>query len=334
MASEPVSPPSRGPIEKLRLTVVTPMAVRAAMQLDVFTPLADGPLTAGEIADALGLKPRRLEMLLYQLVLSEFLELEGDRFANTPMADEFLVQGRPGYYGDIHGLLTEQFNALMQTAASIRADEPKAKIDFAGMSQEELTGFLRGIHGMAVGAGRSLAKNPLFDKAERMVDIGGGSGGLAIALCEAHPRLHATLMDLPSVVPIAEEMTRDAGLADRITGQVADVLAEPLSGGFEIATARAFFQVLSAEQCQRAAHNIAAALNSGGTLFIVGMVIDDSRLSPDICVGMNVGFLNFFDDGQAYTESQYRGWLSEAGFTDIVRTPALAGNSLISARKA
>ncbi len=333
MAPEAVSSPSRGPIEKIRLTVITPMAVRAAMQLDVFTPLADGPMTAGEIADALGLKPRRLEMLLYQLVVSEFLELEGDRFTNTPMAAEFLVQGRPGYYGGIHGLLTEQFHALMQTAESIRADEPKAKVDFVGMSRDELRGFLRGIHGMAVLAGRSLARNPLFDKAERVLDVAGGSGGLSIALCEAHPRLHATLVDLPSVVPIAEEMVDEAGLADRIAGQIVDVLAEPLSGGFEIATARAFFQVLSTEQCQRAAHNIAAALSPGGTLFIIGFVSDDSRLSPEICVGMNMSFLNFFDSGEAYTEAQYRGWLTDAGFTDIVRTPSLAGNSLITAHK-
>jgi hypothetical protein len=45
-------------------------------------------------------------------------------------------------------------------------------------------------------------------------------------------------------------------------------------------------------------------------------------------------FLNMFGDGQAYTESEYRTWLAEAGFTDFEREPFLMGNSLISARKA
>ena len=49
--------------------------------------------------------------------------------------------------------------------------------------------------------------------------------------------------------------------------------------------------------------------------------------------GKTIVFGIFQRNGQVYTESQYRGWLNEAGFTDIVRTPFLAGNSLISAHK-
>jgi hypothetical protein len=41
-----------------------------------------------------------------------------------------------------------------------------------------------------------------------------------------------------------------------------------------------------------------------------------------------------FDDGQAYKESQYRDWLTNAGFVDIVRKPEAQGRSLMSARKA
>jgi hypothetical protein len=49
---------------------------------------------------------------------------------------------------------------------------------------------------------------------------------------------------------------------------------------------------------------------------------------------MNTFFLNAFDEGRAYTESQYRSWLNDAGFIDVVRSPFLAGNSLIVAQKA
>ena len=273
-------------------------------------------------------------MLLYQLAVAEFLELHGDRFANTPMADYYLVEGRPEYIGRIHGSWTEQFRAQLQTAESIRTDSPHAKIDFVQMSQEELGGFLRGIHNTAVAAARDLAKDTSFAKAERIVDVGGGSGGIAITLCQEHSHLSATIIDLPSVVPIAREMVAEAGLADRITVETADILKNPLPGGFDIATARALFQVLSADQCQQAAHNIAAALPSDGTIFVVGHVLDDSRLSPEVCVGMNMMFLNVFDDGEAYTQSQYRGWLTEAGFVDISCAPLVMGSSLISARKA
>ena len=334
MITEQATIPSRAPIDNIRAATYTPMAVRAALQLGMFTPLARGLMTAGELADALGVKPRRLEALLYQLVLSEFLTVSDGRFANTDMAEYYLVEGAPNYIGGIHGLWTEQFNALMQTAESIRTDTAQNRIDFSGMSREELGGLMRGMHGPSVAVGRSLSKQSQFAEARNLIDVGGGSGGLAIALCEEHPQLHATVLDLPSVVPFASEMVEEAGLSDRITVISVDVVNDPLEGEFDIAIARSLFQVLSAEQCCRAAQNIGAGLILGGTLFVIGIVTDDARLSPTSAVGFNLIFMGMFDDGQAYTDSEYSRWLTNAGFADISREPYLMGNSLITARKA
>ena len=63
------------------------------------------------------------------------------------------------------------------------------------------------------------------------------------------------------------------------------------------------------------------------------MVTDDPHLSPTSSVGMNLIFLNMFDYGEAYTESEYRDWLTGAGFADVSREPHLMGYDLISARK-
>ena len=334
MTTEQATPPSRTPIDNVRLATFTPMAVRAAMQLGLFTSLAQGPRTAEELATALGVKSRRLKALLYQLVVSEFLDVNESRFSNTEMAAYYLVEGTPNYAGNIHDMWTETFNAMMHTAESIRTDKAQTKMDFSGMSQEELSGFLKGLHGGAIAAGRSLSKLPKFADARKLIDVGGGSGGLAIALCKEHPLLHATIVDLPSVVPIAAQMVKESGLADRISVTTEDILNNPLKGEFDIATARAFFQVLSVDQSRKAAQNIGASLVNGATLFILGMVTDDSHLSPITSVGMNLIFLNMFDDGQAYTESEYLNWLTDAGFTDVSREPHIMGFDLISARKA
>ena len=166
-----------------------------------------------------------------------------------------------------------------------------------------------------------------------MIDVGGGSGGLAIALCEEHPMLKATIVDLPSVVPIATQLVSEAGLTDRINVTTADIIIRPPKGKFDIATARSFFQVLSIEQCKRAAQNISSSLITGGTLFILGMLTDDTRLSPSAAVGMNLVFMNMFDNGQAYTETEYRSWLANAEFIKISRKPHLMGYDLITAEK-
>ena len=137
----------------------------------------------------------------------------------------------------------------MHTDESIRTDLPQAKIDFNRMSPAELSGFLKSLHANAMASGRGLAKNPSFANAQRVVDIGGGSGGVAIGLCQEHPHLSVTVVDLPAVVPTGQEMVSEAALADRIKMETGDLLEQPLSGKFDVAIARAFFQVLSAENC-------------------------------------------------------------------------------------
>ena len=49
MITEQVTPPSRQPIDNVRLATFTPMAVRAALQLGLFTPLAQGPMSPEEL---------------------------------------------------------------------------------------------------------------------------------------------------------------------------------------------------------------------------------------------------------------------------------------------
>ena len=110
----------------------------------------------------------------------------------------------------------------------------------------------------------------------------------------------------------------------------------PLSGAYDAAVLRAFLQVLSPEDSRRAIQNIGAILNPGGQIFIIGQILDDSRRSPLDAVGFNLTFINFFDAGESYTESEHRDWLSGAGFVDIQRSFRLLpdGNSLMTARKA
>ena len=78
-------------------SIYKPLAMLAGMQLDVFTPLANGPMSAVALAKAIDVRPEKLRPLLYALVHAELLTVESDAFANTAEADAFLVRGRPAY---------------------------------------------------------------------------------------------------------------------------------------------------------------------------------------------------------------------------------------------
>ena len=73
---------------------------------------------------------------------------------------------------------------------------------------------------------------------------------------------------------------------------------------------------------------------ASGTIYIRGLgIIDNSRTSPSDLVGLNLIFINLYDEGQAYTEQEHRDWLIEAGFENFKRFILSEGGSWITARK-
>jgi predicted O-methyltransferase YrrM len=311
------------------------MAMLAGMQLDVFTPLKDGPMSGARLAEALDVPQEKLRPLLYALVNAELLRIEDDQFANTPEGDLYLVRGRSTYLGGAHELYSDLWSAALAAGQSIRAGAPHKKHDFTAMSDAELANFFRGLHPAALATGRQLAGSCGFTGLRHLMDVGGGSGGLAIAACQNCPDLRATVFELPRVAEIARSFVEEAGMTDRVEVRAADVLAGAPEARFDVAVLRNLIQVLGPDEARRALHNVGEAIEPGGLLIIVGHILQDSRLEPVAAVGMNLIFLSIYDAGQAYTEREHRSWLDDAGFADIEVQygAAPAGMSIVLARK-
>jgi predicted nicotinamide N-methyase len=308
-------PPST--IQGHAYAVYRPLAMLAGMQLDVFTPLGSGPMTAAELSKTLGLRPDKLGPLLHALVHAELLTLADERFANTPEADAYLVKGRTTYMGSAHELYSDMWSAALGVAQSISSGVPHARHDFDAMSDSELGAFFRVLHGGALATGRQLATAFEFDRFKRLLDVGGGSAGVAIAACQTCGSLRATVLELPKVALIAKSFVEAAGLTQRIDVAATDILGTPPDGTHDVAVLRYLLQVLSPDQARLALRNVSAALRSGGEIFVIGHVLDDARQSPMPAVGMNLVFLSLYNDGQSYTETEHRSWLEESGFKDV-----------------
>ncbi len=89
-------------LNSLHEMVFRAMSVLAGKQLELFTPLKDGPLSADQIAASIGVGTTRLRPLLYALVVVGLLTVEDGLFANTAEADYYLVRGRPNDWEDRH----------------------------------------------------------------------------------------------------------------------------------------------------------------------------------------------------------------------------------------
>ncbi len=323
-------------IDRLNHALYPSLAMLAGMQLDVFSPLADGPMTTVDLAARLGVGAAKLDPLLHALVIAELLEpCDGSGFANSPEADRFLVKGRPEYRGSTHELLSNIWPAALQTAETIRTGAPQAKIDFTDMNDEVLGTFFRGLHSGALATARNLMASELdLSNCRRFLDVGGGTGGIAIGLCEALPELTATVLELPRIANVVtREFVSAAGLTDRIAVVEGDAVHETPAGEYDLVVMKALLQVIAPTEAQSVVANVAKALAPGGRLVIIGRVLNDDRLSPTPAALFNLVFLNLYDGGLAHTEGEHRRWLAATELTDVQILP-WGTDTLIAATRA
>jgi hypothetical protein len=83
-----------------------------------------------------------------------------------------------------------------------------------------------------------------------------------------------------------------------------------------VAVLSSFLQVFDSESARRALINVGAGVRPGGKLYVIGAILDETRLAPQWGVWFNYAAISFYERGQAHTERECRGWLKEAGFDD------------------
>ena len=321
-------------IDQLQLAVPAALAMLAGLKLDLFSCLADGPREADEIAKALGVDPSRLSRLLFALAAAGILERRETGFANGDEAATYFVRGSPRYVGGMHEILEQLWRADFETARSIRSGEPAALHDYGEASDDEMSAMLRGLHPLAVNAGRDLARRFDFSRCRSVVDIGGGSGGVIATLCDLNPTMAGVLYDLPRTARLAEPLLRATPGGERVTVEAGDILAASPKGPHDAALLRSLVQVLGPGDAERAIANAAAALRAGGSIYICGSgILDDDRLSPAAATYLNVTFMNIYRSGASYTESDHIRWLEAAGCGEIRRMTLPNGSGIISAIK-
>ena len=300
-----------------------------AVELRLFTLLANSKKRASEIASALEIHPVRAVDFLDCLVALGFLEREGvgDQalYSNGSDADFFLDRNKPSYIGGMPEMFNQRlFGFWDGLTDALRTGEAQNETKAGGppifealyADATKLEEFLGAMAGIQTGNFLALAKGFDWSRYRRVVDVGGANGHLCRILAAEHPHLSLVSWDLPPVAPIATRENERAGLADRIEVQQGDFFEDSLPGADVIVMGNVLhdWNEQGKRMLIQKAHD---ALTSGGCLIAVENVIDDERRQNAFGLMMSLNMLIEFgaEGGFDYTGQQFDQWCRQAGFS-------------------
>jgi hypothetical protein len=303
----------------------------SAVELGVFTELAQEALPVKALAGRLGLHPRSSRDFLDALVALGMLERGGGVYANTAATDLFLDRNKPTYVG---GML-EMANARLypfwgSLTEALRTGKPQNESKHGGnffadlyADADRLAGFLAAMTGMSMGAAHAIAAKFPWGDYKTFADIGCAQGCLPVQLARAHPHLAGQGFDLPPVQPHFETYVRENGLSDRISFRAGDFFADPLPSADVLVMGRVLHD-WDVDEKRTLIGKAHAALPKGGALIVYETIIDDDRRQNAFCLLMSLNMLIETHGGADYTAADCAQWMRDAGFSST-RTEHLAG---------
>lgn len=300
-------------------------AMFVATSLGIFDALATGPGTANEIASRLNLNPDATERLLDSCVSLGLLQKRDQAFSNTATAQKYIVSTSPdtlaGYivyseqslyplWGNLAGAVRDGTNRWEQTFGS-----RTALFDHFFRDETAKRSFLTGMHGLGQLTSKAVVRVFDLSRFRHLVDLGGATGHLAIAACEAYASLRATVLDLGAVSDLARECIAKSAVADRVAFQPGDFFADGLPPADLYAIGRILHD-WNLDQCIRLLTRIHQALPSDGALLIAETLLDDDHTGPRHALMQSLNML-VCTEGKERSCSEYRDMCVAAGFHSV-----------------
>lgn len=311
-------------------------ALLSAVQLGVFTTLAQRPRTGKELIAELDLQQRGSTDWLDALVSLGMLQRAGDVYANTAATDLFLDRKKPSYIGGILEMADVRLYPFWGSLTeALRTGHPQneAKVGenfFAALYQDpnRLRQFLHAMTGISMGAAQAIATKFPWDRHQTFADIGAAEGCVPVQLALHHPHLTGAGFDLPPVRPIFEDYIDGFGLADRLRFHPGDFFIDRLPNADVLVMGHILHDWSLDEKLMllRKAHE---ALPEGGALIVYESIIDDDRRANTFGLLMSVNMLIETQDGFDYTGADCRSWMAQVGFRDSYVEPLVGPDSMV-----
>lgn len=299
------------------------------VELDLFTMLAAGSLSASEITARLGSDLRATSILLDALTALGYLAKDKDLYRTEPSVTAFLCNGTPESI--LPGLRhTAHLWSTWSQLTDVVLEGGPARV--VKVNREDyVRAFIGAMHVRALRDASDLVESVSPGEARALLDVGGGAGSYAIAFLEAVPAMRATVFDLPEVIEMAREYVSEAGLLGRVQLVAGDYREDALPPGHDLALLSAIIHQNSHGQNLALYRKVFDALDPGGRIVIRDYVMSPDRTEPASGAVFAVNMLVNTEGGNSYTFDEIRDGLTEAGFERVRSAPDREMSTLVEA---
>jgi hypothetical protein len=311
-------------------------ALLTAVELGLFSALAEGPLESDALVRRLALHGRGARDFFDALVALGLLARDaGGRYANTREAEQYLDRRNAAYVGGfLEYLNARAYGSWGLLTPALRSGMPQSGpfevggFDAYYADDSALAVFVRGMTGGSLMPAKALAAKFPWPAYRTVIDVGTAEGCVPVEIAHAHAHLTGGGFDLPVVGPAFARYVHERGLDGRLEFHPGDFLSDPLPKADVLIMGRVLHdwdlqtrKLLLTKAC--------AALPPGGALIVWETLIDDARRGSEQALLSSLNMLIQTAAGAEYTSAECSAWLRECGFGETRILPLVGAYTAV-----
>lgn len=309
-------------------------ALKAAINLDLFTAIAEGADTVATLIQRIGGSKRSVRILCDYLTITGFLERPDGHYRLTSDSAMFLDRRSPAYIGSMAGFLTlPQLMHTVEGLTSIVRDglpdrgtvetENPIWVEFARSMAPLMEMPARAIPGI-IGAdsGRPI----------EVLDIAAGHGIFGITVAQQNPNARITALDWPQVLEVARENAAKRGVSDRHRTIAGDAFKVDFGGPYDVVLLTNFLHHFNPEVNTDLLRKVRSAIKDDGVVATLEFVPNGDHLTPPEAAMFSMNMLAGTPEGDAYSFAEFDAMFRAAGFSRSEIHPLPSPESVIVSR--
>ena len=293
-------------------------ALRGAIELDLFTAIAEGNTSVAAIAKRTEASEKGTRVLCDYLTIIGFLTKQDQSYSLTADSATFLNRQSPAYLGTV-----SRFMGIPQLVANF--DDMAAVVRKAGTLHDQGTvepenpiwvEFAHSMAPMMRMPAQLMAKMLAAEISGecKVLDIAAGHGLFGVAVAAENPKAHIVAVDWAPVLAVAEENAEKAGVASRYSKVPGSAFDVSFGSGYNAVLITNFLHHFDIPTNESLLRKVYAAMAPGGVVITLEFIPNEDRVSPPINASFSMMMLGSTPHGDAYTFSEYDRMFRNAGF--------------------